>query len=37
LKDKDEIAKDPREFNSQIGEDLSHLILKSIAKEKEKR
>ena len=37
VKHKTEIPKDPREFNPQIPEELSRLILKCMEKEKEKR
>jgi serine/threonine protein kinase/Flp pilus assembly protein TadD len=37
VKHKTEIPKDPREFNRQIPEELSRLILKCMEKEKEKR
>ncbi|MGB7296996.1 MAG: protein kinase [Candidatus Aminicenantales bacterium] len=37
LKHKTEIPKDPREFNPQIPEELSRLILKCMEKEKERR
>ena len=37
MKHKGEEPKDPREFNSQISEDLSRIILKSLEKEKVKR
>jgi serine/threonine-protein kinase len=37
VKHKTEIPKDPREFNPQIPEELSRLILKSMEKEKERR
>lgn len=37
IKHKSEVPKDPREFNAQIPQDLSRLILKCLAKEKEKR
>ena len=37
IKHKTEIPKDPREFNPQIPEDLSRLILKCMEKEKERR
>jgi serine/threonine protein kinase len=37
LKHKTEIPQDPREFNPQIPEELSRLILKCMAKEKERR
>jgi tetratricopeptide (TPR) repeat protein/predicted Ser/Thr protein kinase len=37
VKQKSEQPKDPRELNDQIPEDLSRLILKCLAKEKEKR
>ena len=37
MKHKTEIPKDPREFNPQIPEELSRLILKCMEKEKEKR
>jgi len=37
MKHKGEIPIDPREFNPEIPEDLSFLILKCMEKEKEKR
>jgi len=37
IKHKSETPKDPRELNSQIPEDLSHIILKCLEKDKEKR
>jgi serine/threonine protein kinase len=37
MKHKTEIPKDPREFNPQIPEELSRLILKCMEKEREKR
>ncbi len=37
MKHKGEEPKDPREFNSQISEDLSQVILRSLKKEKDKR
>jgi serine/threonine protein kinase/tetratricopeptide (TPR) repeat protein len=37
MKHKTEIPKDPREFNPQIPEELSRLILKCMEKEKERR
>ncbi len=37
VKQKSESPKDPREFNSQIPEDLSRVILKCLEKDKEKR
>jgi serine/threonine protein kinase/tetratricopeptide (TPR) repeat protein len=37
MKHKGEEPKDPREFNSQISEDLSRVILRCLAKEKDKR
>jgi len=37
VKHKSEIPKDPRELNSQIPVDLSHLILRCLEKDKEKR
>ena len=37
MKHKGEIPKNPREFNPQIPEDLSHLILKCLEKRKEDR
>jgi Tol biopolymer transport system component/tRNA A-37 threonylcarbamoyl transferase component Bud32 len=37
VKHKTEEPKDPREFNSQITEDLSHVILKCLEKDVEKR
>ena len=37
VKQKTEIPKDPREFNPQIPEELSRLILKCMEKEKERR
>ena len=37
LKHKTEIPKDPREINEQVPEELSHVILKCMEKDKEKR
>ena len=37
MKHKSEMPKDPREFNSQIPEDLSRVILRCLEKDKEKR
>lgn len=37
MKQKGEIPKDPKELNPQIPDDLNHLILKCLEKEKEKR
>ncbi len=37
VKHKSEIPKDPRQFNAQIPEDLSRLILRCLEKDKEKR
>jgi len=37
VKHKTEIPKEPREFNSQISDDLSRVILRCIEKDKEKR
>jgi serine/threonine protein kinase/Tfp pilus assembly protein PilF len=37
MKQKGEIPKDPKELNTQIPDELSHLILKCLEKEKEKR
>ena len=37
MKHKSEAPQDPRELNSQLPEDLSHLILKCLEKDKEKR
>jgi serine/threonine protein kinase/Flp pilus assembly protein TadD len=37
MKHKGEAPKDPREFNSQVSEDLSRVILRCLAKEKDKR
>ena len=37
LKHKTEIPKDPREINEQVPEELSHVILKCMDKDKEKR
>jgi serine/threonine protein kinase/lipopolysaccharide biosynthesis regulator YciM len=37
VKQKSESPKDPREFNSQISDDLSRVILKCLEKDKEKR
>jgi serine/threonine protein kinase/Tfp pilus assembly protein PilF len=37
IKQKTETPKNPREYNEQISEDLSHVILKCLAKEKDKR
>jgi serine/threonine protein kinase/Tfp pilus assembly protein PilF len=37
LKHKSETPKDPREFNAQLSEDLSHLILKCLEKDRRKR
>jgi TolB-like protein/Flp pilus assembly protein TadD/tRNA A-37 threonylcarbamoyl transferase component Bud32 len=37
MKHKGEEPEDPREFNSQISEDLSHVILKCLEKERKKR
>jgi len=37
MKHKSEMPKDPREFNSQIPEDLSRVILRCMEKDKEKR
>jgi eukaryotic-like serine/threonine-protein kinase len=37
VKHKSEIPRDPEEFNPQISEDLSRLILKCLAKDREKR
>jgi len=37
MKHKSEIPKDPREINTQIPEDLSHVILRCMEKDKEKR
>lgn len=37
VKHKSEIPKDPKEMNAQVPEDLSHLILKCLEKDKEKR
>jgi serine/threonine protein kinase/Tfp pilus assembly protein PilF len=37
VKHKTEAPKDPREFNTQLSEDLSRLILRCLEKEKEKR
>jgi len=37
MKHKSEAPQDPRELNSQLTEDLSHLILKCLEKDKEKR
>jgi len=37
LKHKTEEPKDPREFNTQISEDLSRLVLKCLEKDKDKR
>ena len=37
MKHKGEMPKDPKEYNAQIPDDLSHLILKCLEKEKEKR
>jgi serine/threonine protein kinase/Flp pilus assembly protein TadD len=37
MKHKGEKPKDPREFNTQISEDLSHVILRCLEKDKEKR
>ena len=37
MKHKSEAPRDPKEYNAQIAEDLSHLILKCLEKEKDKR
>jgi TolB-like protein/Tfp pilus assembly protein PilF len=37
MKHKSEMPKDPREINAQVPEDLSHLILRCMEKDKEKR
>ena len=37
LKHKVEVPKDPKEYNAQVSDDLSHLILKCLEKEKENR
>jgi TolB-like protein/Tfp pilus assembly protein PilF/tRNA A-37 threonylcarbamoyl transferase component Bud32 len=37
VKHKSEIPKDPRELNAQLPQDLSHLILRCLEKDKEKR
>ncbi len=37
VKHKSETPRDPKEFNAQIPEDLSHLILRCMEKDKEKR
>jgi non-specific serine/threonine protein kinase len=37
MKHKNEIPKDPKEFNAQIPEDLSRVILKCLEKDREKR
>jgi TolB-like protein/Flp pilus assembly protein TadD len=37
VKHKSEMPKDPKELNSQISDDLSHVILRCLEKEKEKR
>lgn len=37
VKHKSEVPQDPRELNAQIPEDLSHVILRCLEKEKEKR
>lgn len=37
MKHKSEVPKDPKEYNTQIPDDLSHLILKCLEKDKENR
>ncbi len=37
VKHKSEIPKDPKDYNAQLSDDLSHVILKCLEKEREKR